>query len=52
MKITLAIAKGIALAVLVIVITGCTLTVAPDGSRTYKPDESSILRVAQIIADK
>lgn len=52
MSATIAIIKGVALAVAVIVITGCTLTVKPDGSAKYQTDPETFLRAVQIIAEK
>lgn len=52
MKIAFAVLKGVALAVAVIVITGCTLSVKPDGSRTWTPEPETFLRAIEIIAEK
>lgn len=52
MKVTFAVLKGVALAVAVIILTGCTLTVRPDGSRTWKPEPETFLRAIEIIAEK
>lgn len=52
MKVALAIIKGVAIAVVVIVVTGCSLTLRPDGSRTYSTEPESFLRAIQIIAEK
>lgn len=40
------------LAAVVLTLTGCTLTVSPDGSRTYSLDGTSTLRAIEIIETK
>lgn len=52
MKTIAAIATGAVLAAVVIILTGCSLTVAPDGTCEYRTDEGMFLKAVQIIAEK
>lgn len=55
MKVTIAIAKGVALAVIAIILSGCGLTVLPDGTRIYRADPAVLaeaLRAIPIHSDK
>ena len=54
-KILKAIAKGVILGasmIAVAALSGCTLTVSPDGSRTYSSDSGAFLRAIEVIAEK
>jgi len=42
---------GIALAIIALM-SGCTLTVAPDGTRTYGTDGEQVMRAIEILAEK
>lgn len=43
---------GIILGALAIALSSCSLTVSPDGSRTYKTEPETFLRAIEVIAEK
>lgn len=54
-KIAKAVAKGLLLGAAMIAaaaLSGCSLTVSPDGSRTYTPDNGVFLRAIEVLAEK
>lgn len=44
--------KLILIAITLAVLPGCTLTVSPDGSRTYSANGEQIMRAIEVIAEK
>ena len=54
-KIIKAIAKGALIGsalVAIAVLSGCTLSVAPDGSRTYSTDKETFLKAIIVLSEK
>lgn len=41
-----------AIAGIILLTTGCTLTISPDGTRTYATQPENILRAARVLAEK